>query len=44
MQERVLFKGFVGDTYEGIARRPDNPNNYLPLFRAGWEHRQLLGA
>jgi galactonate dehydratase len=26
--------------YEEIALHPYNPNNYLPLFRAGWEHRR----
>jgi galactonate dehydratase len=25
--------------YEEIAQHPYNPNNYLPLFRAGWERR-----
>jgi galactonate dehydratase len=26
--------------YEEIAKHPYNPNNYLPLFRSGWEKRQ----
>jgi galactonate dehydratase len=26
--------------YDEIARHPYNPNNYLPLFRAGWERRK----
>lgn len=25
--------------YEEIAKHPYNPNNYLPLFRSGWERR-----
>jgi galactonate dehydratase len=30
--------------YEEIAKHPYNPNNYLPLFRAGWERRERVGA
>jgi galactonate dehydratase len=26
--------------YEEIRKHPYNPNNYLPLFRSGWERRQ----
>ncbi len=29
--------------YEEIARHPYNPDNFLPLFRAGWEKRQPAG-
>jgi galactonate dehydratase len=28
--------------YEEIARHPYDPNNYLPLFRSGWERRQSV--
>jgi galactonate dehydratase len=30
--------------YEEIAKHPYNPNNYLPLFRAGWERRERVGS
>ncbi len=30
--------------YEEIARHPYNPNNFLPLFRQGWEVRKSTGA
>jgi galactonate dehydratase len=26
--------------YEEAAKHPYNPDNYLPLFRSGWERRQ----
>ena len=26
--------------YEEIAKHPYNPNNFLPLFRQGWERRK----
>jgi galactonate dehydratase len=26
--------------YEEIAKHPYNPDNYIPLFRSGWERRQ----
>ena len=26
--------------YDEITRHPYNPNNYLPLFRSGWEKRK----
>ena len=26
--------------YDEIAQHPYNPDNFLPLFRAGWERRQ----
>jgi len=26
--------------YEEIAAHPYNPDNFLPLFRSGWEKRQ----
>lgn len=28
--------------YEEIAKHPYNPDNYLPLFRSGWERRQTV--
>jgi len=28
--------------YEEIARHPYDPNNFLPLFRNGWERRQTV--
>jgi galactonate dehydratase len=28
--------------YEEIAKHPYNPNNYIPLFRAGWEKREAV--
>lgn len=28
--------------YEELAKHPYNPNNYLPLFRPGWERRQRV--
>ena len=42
------WAGWVMDQYrqehdliaEEIAKHPYNPNNYLPLFRSGWEKRQ----
>jgi galactonate dehydratase len=30
--------------YEEIAKHPYNPNNFLPLFRSGWEKRQPVGS
>lgn len=30
--------------YDEIAEHPYNPNNYLPLFRSGWERRQQVGS
>jgi len=30
--------------YDEIAKYPYNPNNFLPLFRAGWERRQPVGG
>ncbi|MCW1968329.1 MAG: mandelate racemase/muconate lactonizing enzyme family protein [Anaerolineae bacterium] len=30
--------------YDEIAQHPYNPNNYLPLFRAGWEKRDGANA
>jgi galactonate dehydratase len=30
--------------YDEIARYPYNPNNFLPLFRQGWEKRQPVGG
>jgi galactonate dehydratase len=29
--------------YDEIAQHPYNPNNFLPLFRSGWEKRQPVG-
>ncbi len=28
--------------YEELAKHPYNPDNYLPLFRSGWERRQTV--
>ena len=28
--------------YEEIAKHPYNPNNFLPLFRQGWEIRKTV--
>ncbi len=28
--------------YDEIANHPNDPNNYLPLFRSGWEKRQTV--
>ena len=28
--------------YDEIAKHPYNPNNFLPLFRSGWERRQTV--
>ena len=28
--------------YEEIAQHPYDPNNFLPLFRTGWERRQSV--
>jgi galactonate dehydratase len=28
--------------YDEIVKHPYNPNNYLPLFRSGWEKRQSV--
>ncbi|NJM09051.1 hypothetical protein HC891_26925 [Candidatus Gracilibacteria bacterium] len=34
------YPGWGADlNYDEIAKHPYNPNNYLPLFRAGWERR-----
>ena len=30
--------------YDEIAQHPYNPNNFLPLFRSGWERRQTVGS
>jgi len=30
--------------YEEIARHPYNPDNFLPLFRAGWERRKSVSS
>jgi len=30
--------------YEEIVKHPYNPNNYLPLFRSGWEKRQTVAS
>jgi galactonate dehydratase len=28
--------------YEEIGKHPYNPNNFLPLFRQGWERRKTV--
>ncbi len=28
--------------YEEIAKHPYNPNNFIPLFRQGWEVRKTV--
>ncbi len=30
--------------YDEIAKHPYNPNNFLPLFRQGWERRKTVGS
>lgn len=43
-----LGEGIVGWgadlNYDELARHPYNPNNYLPLFRPGWERREPVEA